>query len=74
MEAPEEGSWAIGNTKIEESHFKTARNAEFNLVRIPIGFSHHCLSDSPFTINTVFMDRVEQVVKWGLNQDLRIIN
>ena len=70
--APNEGDWT-GGMIILESHFDLAVNAGFDSIRIPVGFSLHALTNAPFTIDEMFMQRVEQVVTWGLSRNLKIV-
>lgn len=70
--APAEGAWTNG-LLIEEWHFALARQAGFDSVRIPVGFSGHSLAEAPYTIDPAFLTRVEQVVGWGLGKGLRIV-
>lgn len=70
--SPDEGSWT-GGLVIEESHFELARAAGFDSIRLPVKFSGHALADPPYTIDAAFMDRVAQVVSWGLAHELRIV-
>ncbi len=72
LDAPSEGDWS-GGLVIQESHFALATAAGFDSVRLPVKFSGHAGAGAPYTIDAAFMDRVAQVVGWGLAHDLRIV-
>jgi aryl-phospho-beta-D-glucosidase BglC (GH1 family) len=71
MEPPTEGAW--GNPPVQEYAFDDYKNAGFTSVRIPITWDGHTSTTSPFTIDTLWLNRVEQVVDWGLQRHLFII-
>lgn len=70
MEPEYEGQW--GNAKIVETLFDDYKEAGFTSVRIPIRWDKHTQTAAPFTVDAVWMDRVEQVVDWGLERGLFI--
>jgi endoglucanase len=59
FEAPNEGEWGV--TYSEDLATK-ASQAGFKSVRLPVRWSNHALAASPYTIDTVFMERVAGVV------------
>ncbi len=64
LDAPFEGNWAPA---AKESFFQQYRSKNFTNVRIPVQWGHHFVeSDENFTVESDFMDRVEQVVDWSL--------
>jgi endoglucanase len=69
---PNEGAWTSGLV-IDESHFDLAKAAGFDSVRLPVGFAGHAQSAPPYTIDAPFMQRVDQVVSWGLARGLRVV-
>lgn len=71
MEAPTEGEWYNG--LIQEYYFDDYKNAGFNCIRIPIRWDEHTSDVSPYNVNPAWLDRVEQVVNWGLTRDLYLI-
>lgn len=74
LDAPVEGDPGWTDVPaIQESHFTLARSSGFDSVRLPVKFSGHALARSPYTIDEAFLDRVEQVVGWGLAHDLRMV-
>jgi hypothetical protein len=70
MEAPNEGDW---NPPIQERAFDDYKNAGFTAVRIPITWDAHTMTTPPYTIDSTWLNRVEQVVDWGLQRRLFII-
>jgi hypothetical protein len=71
MEPETEGTW--GNPPVKERAFDDYKNAGFTAVRIPITWDKHTAAKSPYTITKSWLDRVEQVVDWGLKRHLLII-
>jgi endoglucanase len=70
---PKEGSWTNG-LLIQEAHFDLAKSAGFDSVRIPIRFSNYASFNGPgYQIDEAFMQRVDQVVTWGLSRGLKIV-
>jgi len=71
MEPPTEGAW--NNGPVQEHYFDDYVAAGFSTVRIPVRWDQHLGRTSPFTVNAAWMDRVEQVVDWGLARGLFVI-
>jgi len=61
LEAPDEGEWGV---VLQAKYFSLVKAAGFTAVRLPIRWSAHCQIDSPFTIHSVFMQRID----WAVNQ------
>jgi endoglucanase len=59
LEAPKEGDWGFSVTP---EFIEAAKIAKFDTVRLPVRWSNHALAERPYTIDPVFMRRVEQVV------------
>lgn len=70
LEPPREGEW--NNGPAQESYFDAYIEAGFTNVRIPVRWDRHTGNSAPFTINETWMNRVEQVVDWGLSRGLYI--
>ena len=66
-----ETNW--GNPEITEANFTACKNAGFQCVRVPVTWDRHASPSAPYTIDQVWMARVEQVVDWGLSKGLFII-
>ena len=72
LDAPEgETSW--GQPLIQEYYFDDYKDAGFTAVRVCVTWQKHMLTTSPYTVDSVFMNRVEQVCDWGLKRGLFII-
>lgn len=70
LEAPTEGEW--GQT-IRKEWFKAIKEAGFDHVRIPVRWSAHAVAEPPYTIDAAFLQRVDDVVGWALEQGLAAI-
>ncbi|MGD1007079.1 MAG: cellulase family glycosylhydrolase [Ignavibacteriaceae bacterium] len=71
MEPPVEGAW--DNPPLQERAFDDYKNAGFTSIRIPITWDGHTSITPPYTIDSTWLNRVEQVVNWGLRRGLFII-
>ncbi|MEZ9531224.1 glycoside hydrolase family 5 protein [Vibrio sp. 10N.286.51.F4] len=73
LESPNyEGEWNA-NRLIQSSDFENIHNAGFASVRVPIRWSAHAMEAAPYTIEPVFLARVQQVVDEAIQQGLRVI-
>jgi hypothetical protein len=72
MEAPD-GETTWGNIAVQQRAFSDYKNAGFTAIRIPITWNKRTSTTSPYAITAAWMDRVEQVVDWGLKQKLIIV-
>ena len=71
---PPEGEGAWNNGPIQQYYFEDLKNAGFNTVRIPITWDFYTSWTAPdYPVDGAWMNRVEQVVDWGLAQGLYII-
>jgi endoglucanase len=70
LEAPNEGDWGRA---IVDSDFADIKARGFETIRLPVRFSNHALTVSPYTIDAAFMDRVEHVVDTARAAGLRVI-
>ena len=66
LEPPYEGDW--NNGPAQESHFDAYLDAGFSNIRIPVRWDNHTGDLPPFDIAESWMDRVEEVVDWGLSR------
>ena len=71
LEPPTEGAW--NNEPAQEYLFDEYVDAGFQTVRIPVRWDEHTTSAAPYTIEPTWLDRVEEVVDWGLERDLFVI-
>lgn len=70
LEPPYEGDW---NDPAQEYYFDMYRDAGFDVVRVPVRWDEHTSRSAPFAVDQTWMDRVEEVVDWGLSRDLFIV-
>jgi aryl-phospho-beta-D-glucosidase BglC (GH1 family) len=71
LESPYEGSW--GNPAVVPSNFDDYKNAGFTCVRLPITWDKHTGAAPPYTIDPVWLNRIDTIVNWGLSRGLIII-
>ncbi len=71
LEPPYEGGW--NNPPAESYYFDMYKEAGFQCVRIPVRWDKHTQTVSPYKIDETWMNRVEQVVDWGLDRGMFII-
>lgn len=67
MSAPIEGNWSA---PVTEQYFQDVADAGFTLVRIPIRFETYTDVIFPYTVQSTYLDRVEQVTDWALAKGL----
>jgi endoglucanase len=67
LEAPTEGAWGY---RIEDEHLQRIREAGFHSVRIPIRWSAHAATGSPYAIEPAFFERVDHVLDQALKHGL----
>ncbi len=70
LEAPTEGAWGM---KLEESYFSAVQKAGFSAIRLPIKWSNHALTKSPYTIDPTFFARIDWAVKNATTRGLAIV-
>ncbi len=70
LEAPNEGAWGL---TIVERHVTAIADAGFQTVRLPVRWSSHALETAPYTIDTAFLARVDEVVGWILDHGLQVV-
>lgn len=71
LEPPYEGNW--GNPPTQEYFFDMYKNEGFDVVRIPVRWDKHMGTSVPFKIDESWLNRVEQIVDWGLKRGLFIV-
>lgn len=62
---PSETAW--GNPTITENLIKAVKNAGFTSIRIPVSYMGHIGSDSNYTVDAGWLNRVQQVVDMCVN-------
>jgi endoglucanase len=70
LEAPTEGAWGL---TVTDDFIDKASAAGFTSVRLPVRWSNHASAEAPFTIDAVFMGRVESVVDKLLAKGLVVV-
>jgi len=65
FDAPNEGDWAPA---AQRRYFEDFADAGFLHVRIPVTWQEHTAQTAPYAIDGDFLDRVEQVVDWALEE------
>ncbi len=70
LEPPQESAW--NNGPAQESYFDAYVEAGFTNVRIPVRWDEHTQASAPYAIDGAWMDRVEEVIDWGLARGLYI--
>jgi len=70
LEPPTEGSW--NNGPAQEAYFDAYLEAGFNNIRVPVRWDRHTGSAAPYAISESWMDRVEEVIDWGLSRGFYI--
>jgi aryl-phospho-beta-D-glucosidase BglC (GH1 family) len=72
MESPNEAEWV--SSKITESYIKFLKEKGFNAVRLPTGWVWTHLSDpDKMKIDPAWLNRVKEVVKWCVDNDMYVI-
>lgn len=71
FEPPTEAGW--NNPKAQEYYFDMYRDAGFDCVRIPVRWDSYTGKTAPFKVTDTYMNRIEQVVDWGLERGLFIV-
>ncbi len=66
------GETAWGNPLITQQLINSVKAAGFKTIRLPVAWSQFS-NEANFTIQTAWMDRVEQVVNYALNADMYVV-
>jgi endoglucanase len=67
---PTEGSWGRA---INDQDFADIAAVGFETIRLPVRWSNHASNSPPYTIDSVWMERVEEVVNQARAAGLRVI-
>jgi endoglucanase len=70
LEAPREGDWGV---TLKAAYFKVIKEAGFDTVRLPVNWSAHALTRSPYTIDSKFAQRIDWAIDQALANKLNII-
>ena len=68
---PDETAW--GNPTVTESLIKAVKGAGFSTIRVPVSYLSKIGSDSNYTIDSAWLNRVKTVVDWCIKYDLYVI-
>jgi len=71
LDAPTETAWSMPVTTKEM--ITAVANAGFKTIRIPVSWSTHVSNDGNYTIDSAWMDRVQTIVDWALENNLYVI-
>ena len=71
LEPPYEGEW--GNPATQQYMFDMYKTEGFNFVRVPVRWDKHMSTTSPFKIDQAWLNRVEQILDWGLSKGLYMV-
>jgi len=70
LDAPSEGDWGV---VLKDEYFDLAKQAGFDSVRLPVRWSAHSMSNAPYTIDPIFMQRVDWAISNALSRNLPVI-
>ena len=70
LEAPMEGEWGL---VIQEEYIQAVADAGFNSVRLPICWSANTSTNYPYMIDSVFLNRVDEIMDWCLSRGLAVV-
>ena len=70
LEAPNEGDWGLF---VEEIFFDRVVDARLEHIRLPVSWTHHAQTNTPYTIDATFFERVDWVIEQARNHGLKVI-
>lgn len=70
LDAPKEGDWGV---TLKEEYFRRIADSGFTMVRIPVRFSGHARAESPYTLDSAFLERVAWAVDQALAARLMVV-
>lgn len=59
--------------KTTKEMIDAVKNAGFRTVRIPVSWHNHVTADGSYTISQVWMDRVQEIVDYAIEDDMYVI-
>jgi len=68
---PDETSW--GNYPINQALVADVKDEGFNSLRLPVTWDEHQGEGPDYAIDPAYLDRVEEVVNWALEEDLYVL-
>jgi aryl-phospho-beta-D-glucosidase BglC (GH1 family) len=69
LDMPHEGD----AQRVQEYYFEDFKNAGFNFVRVPVQWDQHTGTNAPYTVDSAWLSRVQQVADWGLKRGLIVM-
>ncbi len=69
LEAPQEGAWGVS---VQDDYFPIIHEAGFDLIRMPIRWSAHVGPAPAFTLDPVFLVRIDHVVEQAEKNHLQV--
>ncbi len=66
-----ETSWQPSGAKTDEFMIKQIKDAGFNVLRVPVSWGTHM--DDDYTVDKEWMDRVQEIVNYGIDNDMFVI-
>jgi hypothetical protein len=70
FEAPSLGAWGVNP---DSAYFRDVKSKGFASLRLPVSWSTHAMTESPYTIDKVFMDTIIWAVNSALQNGLPVI-
>lgn len=71
LEAEKEDSW--GGVPVRREDLKRIAAAGFKTIRLPVRWHNKSSDKPPYTIDSAWMNRVQQIVDWALAENLNVI-
>jgi endoglucanase len=70
LEAPSEGAWGV---RLKAEYFKVIKEAGFATVRLPVKWSAHTQTETPYKLDAKFAERVDWAIDQAMANKLNII-
>ncbi|MGC4094870.1 MAG: glycoside hydrolase family 5 protein [Polyangiaceae bacterium] len=70
LDAPREGAWGV---TLQPEHFRMAKAAGLDHVRLPVRFSAHAADEPPYELNSAILDRVDWALEQAAENKLSVI-
>lgn len=66
-----EVAWQPSKKKTDEQMIRLVKDAGFNVLRIPVSWGNH--ADGQYNIDSAWLDRVQEIVNYGIDNDMIVI-
>nr|WP_306813050.1 cellulase family glycosylhydrolase [Paenibacillus soyae] len=73
FDAVGEDETAWGNPRVTQEFIENLADQGFKSIRIPVTFDQRMLTEEPYTIEEDFLDRLDQVIEWSLDEGLYVM-